>query len=119
MSNTLFKSLIITSMAFCGSANAADCSDVSKVIAKKLQDAYVIEATATKLSQLLNSQPFLTRCSKQKSAEHIADFMTTELNKIANDKHLSVVYDPHTNGVKPCFLQLRENEKGKHAKSKA
>lgn len=54
----------------------------------------MIEATATKLSQLLNSEDFLSNCSQQKSAESIADFMTKELNKIANDKHLSVTYDP-------------------------
>ena len=53
-----------------------------------------MKQTATKLSQLLNSEDFLTRCSQQKSAESIADFMTTELNKVANDKHLSVNYDP-------------------------
>lgn len=93
MSNTIFKTLLITSMAICGSASAADCSGVAKVVAKKLQDGYVIEAIATKLSQLLNSQDFLSRCSQQKSADGIADFITTELNKIANDKHLSVHYD--------------------------
>ena len=94
MSNTTFKTLLLNLMVVCGSASAADCSDVAKVIAKKLQDAYVIEATATKLSQLLNSEDFLSNCSQQKSAESIADFMTKELNKIANDKHLSVTYDP-------------------------
>jgi hypothetical protein len=94
MSNILFKALLTTSMVVGGSASAADCSDVAKVVAKKLQDSYVIEATATKLSQLLNSQDFLQRCRQQKSAESIADLMTTELNKIANDKHLSVHYDP-------------------------
>lgn len=94
MSNTIFKTLLITSMAICGSASAADCSGVAKVVAKKLQAEYVIEATATKLSQLLNSQDFLSRCSQQKSADGIADFITTELNKIANDKHLSIHYDP-------------------------
>jgi retinol-binding protein 3 len=94
MKNKCFKQLAIISIAFCSSAHAADCSDVSKVVAKKLQDAYVIEATATKLSQLLNSEDFLSRCSGQKSAENIADLMTKELNKIANDKHLSLVYDP-------------------------
>jgi C-terminal processing protease CtpA/Prc len=94
MKNKCFKQLAIISIAFCSSAHASDCSDVSKVVAKKLQDSYVIEATATKLSQLLNSKDFISRCSKQKSAEHMANFMTTELNKIANDKHLSVHYDP-------------------------
>jgi len=94
MSNTTFKTLLLNLMVVCGSASAADCSDVAKVVAKKLQDAYVIEATATKLSQLLNSEDFLSNCSQQKSAESIADFMTKELNKIANDKHLSVTYDP-------------------------
>ena len=94
MRKIFYKPLIINLIAFCGAANATDCSDVSKVVAKKLQDAYVIEATAIKMSQLLNSKDFLSRCSKQKSAEKIADFTTIELNKIANDKHLSVVYDP-------------------------
>ena len=94
MSNTTFKTLLLNLMVVCGSASAADCSDVAKVVAKKLQDAYVIEATATKLSQLLNSEDSLSNCSQQKSAESIADFMTKELNKIANDKHLSVTYDP-------------------------
>lgn len=94
MNNKLSKSLFLTLTAFYGVANAADCRGISTVVAKKLQDGYVIEATATKLSQLLNSEDFLTRCSQQKSAESIADFMTTELNKVANDKHLSVNYDP-------------------------
>ena len=74
MRKIFYKPLIINLIAFCGAANAADCSDVSKVVAKKLQDAYVIEATAIKMSQLLNSKDFLSRCSKQKSAEKIADF---------------------------------------------
>ena len=94
MSTTWSKTLLVTAMALAGSASAADCSAVATVVAKKLQDGYVIETTATKLSQLLTSEDFLQRCRQQKSADSIADFMTTELNKIANDKHLSVHYDP-------------------------
>ena len=94
MINKILKSLAISSLVLCNSVSAADCRDVSKIIAKQLEDNYVIQNTATKLSQLIRSKPYLSDCSRLESAEDIAKFMTLELNKIANDKHLSVVYDP-------------------------
>ncbi|QLE85354.1 S41 family peptidase [Shewanella sp. Scap07] len=95
MKNKIFKSLIVSSLVLCNYVSAADCRDVSQVIAKQLEDNYVIENTATTLAQLMRSQAFLSGCERQKSSEDIADFITLELNKIANDKHLSVVYDPN------------------------
>ncbi|MEZ9196572.1 S41 family peptidase [Shewanella sp. 10N.286.54.B9] len=94
MKNKVFKSLIVSSLVLCNYVSAADCRDVSQIIAKQLEDNYVIENTATTLAQLIRSQAFLSGCERQKSSEDIAEFMTLELNKIANDKHLSVVYDP-------------------------
>ncbi|ATC82380.1 MULTISPECIES: S41 family peptidase [Pseudoalteromonas] len=94
MNNKILKSLAIGSLVLCNSVAAADCRDVSEIIAKQLEDNYVIQNTATKLSKLMRSKLFLSACSRLESAEDIADFMTLELNKIANDKHLSVVYDP-------------------------
>ncbi|TMP73458.1 hypothetical protein CWB76_00455 [Pseudoalteromonas sp. S1609] len=94
MNNKTLKSLAIGSLVLCNSVAAADCRDASEIIAKKLEDNYVIQNTATKLSKLMRSKLFLSDCSRLESAEDIADFMTLELNKIANDKHLSVVYDP-------------------------
>jgi len=94
MNNKILKSLAIGSLVLCNSVAAADCRDASKIIAKQLEDNYVIQNTATKLSKFMRSKLFLSDCSRLESAEDIADFMTLELNKIANDKHLSVVYDP-------------------------
>lgn len=94
MKYKVFKSLIVSSLVLCNYVSAADCHDVSQIIAKQLEDNYVIENTATTLAQLIRSQSFLSGCGHQKSSEDIAKFMTLELNKIANDKHLSVVYDP-------------------------
>lgn len=94
MNNKILKSLAIGSLVLCNSVAAADCRDVSEIIAKQLEDNYVIQNTATKLSKLMRSKLFLSDCSRLESVEDIADFMTLELNKIANDKHLSVVYDP-------------------------
>lgn len=95
MNNKVFKPLIVSSLVLCNYVSAADCYDVSQNIAKQLEDNYVIENTATRLAQLIRSQVFLSGCERQKSSEDIAEFMTLELNKIANDKHLSVVYDPN------------------------
>ncbi|WP_051435662.1 S41 family peptidase [Shewanella fidelis] len=94
MKNKVFKSLIVSSLVLCNYVSAADCRDVSQIIAKQLEHNYVIENTATTLAQLMRSQALLSGCERQKSSEDIAEFMTLELNKIANDKHLSVVYDP-------------------------
>ncbi|NKF52644.1 S41 family peptidase [Shewanella sp. WXL01] len=94
MKNKVFKSLIVSSLVLCNYVSAAECRDVSQIISKQLEDNYVIECTATTLAQLMRSQAFLSGCERQKSSEDIAEFMTLELNKIANDKHLSVVYDP-------------------------
>ena len=94
MNNKILKPLAIGSLVLCNSVAAADCRDVSQIIAKQLEDNYVIQDTATKLSKLMRSKLFLSDCSRLESAEDIADFMTLELKKIANDKHLSVVYDP-------------------------
>ncbi|TMP49228.1 MULTISPECIES: S41 family peptidase [unclassified Pseudoalteromonas] len=95
MNNKVFKPLIVSSLVLCNYVSAADCHDVSQIIAKQLEDNYVIENTATRLAQLIRSQVFLSGCERQKSSEDIAEFMTLELNKIANDKHLSVVYSPN------------------------
>lgn len=95
MNNKILKPLAISSLVLCNSVAAADCRDASKIIAKQLEDNYVIQNTATKLSKLMRSKLFLSDCSRLESAEDIADFMTLELNKVANDKHLSVVYDPN------------------------
>ncbi len=95
MKSKVFKSLIVSSLVLCNYVSAADCRDVSQIIAKQLEDNYVIENTATTLAQLIRSKSFLSGCNRQKSSEDIAEFMTLELNKIANDKHLSVVYDPN------------------------
>lgn len=95
MKNKVFKSLAVSSLVLCNYVSAADCHDVSQIIAKQLEDNYVIENTATTLAQLVRSQSFLSGCDRQKSSEDIAKFMTLELNNIANDKHLSVVYDPN------------------------
>jgi hypothetical protein len=95
MNNKVIKPLIVSSLVLCNYVSAADCHDVSQNIAKQREDNYVIENTATRLAQLIRSQVFLSGCERQKSSEDIAEFMTLELNKIANDKHLSVVYDPN------------------------
>lgn len=94
MKNKIFKSLIVSSLFLCNYVSAADCRDVSQIIANQLEDNYVIGNTAKTLAQLMRSQAFLSGCERQNSSEDIAEFMTLELNKIANDKHLSVVYDP-------------------------
>ncbi|TMO83086.1 S41 family peptidase [Pseudoalteromonas spongiae] len=94
MNNKVLKSLFISSLALSYAVGAAECSDVSETIANKLENNYVIPSTATKLSQLILSNTFITGCNDLQSSEEIAEFMTSELNKIANDKHLSVVYDP-------------------------
>lgn len=95
MNNKTLKSLAISSLVLCNSVAAADCRDASEIIAKQLEDNYVIQNTAIKLSKLMHSKLFLSDCSRLESAEDIAEFMTLELNKVANDKHLSVVYDPN------------------------
>ncbi|MDB2387330.1 S41 family peptidase, partial [Shewanella sp.] len=94
MNNKVLKSLFISSLVLSNATSATECRDVSETIANKLEHNYVIPNTATKLSQFIRSKAFLTDCSRLKSAKDIAEFMTLELNKIANDKHLSVVYDP-------------------------
>lgn len=95
MNNKILKSLFISLLTLSYAVGAEDCRDVSQIIAKQLKDNYIIENTATKLAQLIRSKSFLAGCDRQKSPEDIAEFMTLELNKIANDKHLSVVYDPN------------------------
>lgn len=95
MNNKVLKSLFISSLVLSNATSATECRDVSETIANKLENNYVIPNTATKLSQFIRSKAFLTDCSRLKSAKDIAEFMTLELNKIANDKHLSVVYDPN------------------------
>ena len=94
MNNKVLISLFISSLVLSNVASAAQCSDVSETIANKLENNYVIPSTATKLSQLIRSKSFITGCNNLQSSEEIAEFMTSELNKIANDRHLSVVYDP-------------------------
>ncbi|WP_462167574.1 hypothetical protein [Pseudoalteromonas sp. GB43] len=110
MNNKVFKPLIVSSLVLCNYVSAADCYDVSQNIAKQLEDNYVIENTATRLAQLIRSQVFLSGCARQKSSEDIAEFMTLELNKIANDKHLSVVYDPN------WVSELKEAQDKRHTK---
>ncbi|MFC3031435.1 S41 family peptidase [Pseudoalteromonas fenneropenaei] len=94
MNNKVLISLFIIPLVLSNVASAAKCSDVSETIANKLENNYVIPSTATKLSQLIRSKTFITGCNNLQSSEEIAEFMTSELNKIANDRHLSVVYDP-------------------------
>jgi len=94
MKNRIIKFFAFSSVMLSVTANASDCHDISKVVAKQLQDAYVIETAANKLSQLISSAEFIAKCGKQGAPESIAQFMTVELNKIANDKHLAVIYDP-------------------------
>ena len=94
MKYKFFKPLIVSSLVLCNYVKAADCSDISQIIAKQIEDNYIIEKTAIRLTKVIRSQAFLTGCEHQESSENIAEYMTLELNKIANDKHLSVVYDP-------------------------
>lgn len=94
MKNRIIKFFAFSSVMLSAAANASDCHYISKAVAKQLQDAYVIETTANKLSQLISSTEFIAKCGKQESPESVAQFMTVELNKIPNDKHLAVIYDP-------------------------
>lgn len=94
MNNKVLISLLISPLFLSNVASAAKCSDVSETIANKLEKNYVIPSTATKLSQLVRSKTFINDCNNLQSSEEIAEFMTSELNKVANDRHLSVVYDP-------------------------
>ena len=94
MNNKALMSLFMNFLALSPSGFASDCNEISEIIAKQLQDKYVIQSTASELSNLMRSDLFLNGCRTQQSAQKIADFITSELNGIADDKHLSVVYDP-------------------------
>ena len=94
MDRKIFIPLFTASMVVSGTVKATSCTDISKIISEKLQETYVIEGTADKLTQLIQSHAFMNACNRKKTPENLADFFTTELNKIADDKHLSVVYDP-------------------------
>jgi len=94
MKNRIIKYLAFCSVVTCSATYASDCINLSKRIATQLQDAYVIEETANELSKLVRSAPFLASCEQQKTPQGIAKYVTEALNKLANDKHLALVYDP-------------------------
>jgi len=94
MNNKALTCIFIISLALSYAVGATECGIVSETIANKIDKNYVIPSIATKLSHLIRSKTFITHCNGLKSSEEIAEFMTSEINKIANDKHLSVVYDP-------------------------
>lgn len=78
-----------------GHAQADTCNDILPTISEQLASTYVIEQTAHKLANKLSSQTFLKQCQQHTNKAQIAEFITAELNLIANDKHLSLVYDPN------------------------
>lgn len=72
--------------------DAATRHEALQVLAQKLQERYVIAATATKLAAMIRQKDTSNAYGKISSGPELARALTSDLNAIAHDQHLGVGY---------------------------